>query len=191
MKTTAENLSPEQSLGIIAGMISQAKGNVRLKSYYFLLWGWVVMLADLGMFILIQLDYRYPFIVWLITIPAWILSAYKGYRQGRVNPSPTHLDRISAWMWSCFGIVVFTLVMFGYKINFQLNPVILLFCAIPTFVSGIIIKFKPLIIGGILFWVFGTICFLIPMPYQFLAAATAIACGYLVPGYILKNKQED
>jgi hypothetical protein len=191
MKPTADNLSPQQSLDIITSMISQAKGNVRMKSFYFLLWGWVVMLANVGMFTLYQFHYRHFYIVWLLAIPAWILSFYKSYRHRRADQSPTHLDRISGWLWTAFGIIIFTLVAFGYKINFQLNPVILLVCAIPTFVSGIIIKFKPLIIGGILFWIFGIICFLIPMPYQFLAGAAAIACGYLVPGYILKNKQED
>lgn len=190
MKTTAsENLSPEQSLDLITSMIHQAKGNVRLKAFYFLLWGWVVILADLGMFTLAQLEYSRPYIVWVITIPAWILSIYKGYRYDRVDPSPTHLDRISAWLWTSFGIVIFTLVAFGYKINFQLNPVILLVCAVPTFVSGVIIKFKPLIVGGIVFWLFGIACFFIPMPYQFVAAALCIAIGYLVPGYMLKKQE--
>jgi hypothetical protein len=46
-------------------------------------------------------------------------------------------------------------------------------------------------IGGILFWVFGIISFLVPNEMQSLAGAVAILCGYLVPGYILKNKHED
>ncbi|HEX5168990.1 MAG TPA: hypothetical protein VFW11_07435 [Cyclobacteriaceae bacterium] len=185
-----KNLTAHESLEIITAMIRQAKGNARDNAFYFLLWGWVVTLANIGMYLLIQLNYPRPYVVWSIVIPAWIFTMYKGVKQGRNESAMTHLDRISAWLWVSFGIVVFTLIAFGYKINFQLNPLILIVAAIPTLVSGIILRFNPLIIGGILFWFFGIVNFLLPMPYQNLLGALAIICGYLIPGYMLKSKNE-
>src|SRR5688572_1512294 len=126
MKTESENLSAHQSLDIIAAMIQEAKGKVRQNGFYFLLWGWVVVIANFGMYTLTQMDYRHPYIVWVITIPAWIISLYRGYRQEKTERVTTHLGSVSLWLWVCFGIVIFTLVGFGYKINFQLNPVIIL-----------------------------------------------------------------
>lgn len=189
MISESENLSAEQSLDIITKMIRQAQGKVQRNTFYFLLWGWVVTLANIGMYVLIQLEYQYPYIVWTITIPAWIVTMLKGYQQGKTAPSGTHFDRITAWLWVTFGICIFTLVAFGYKINWQLNPVILIVSAIPTIASGVILRFTPLIMGGISFWAFGIICFLVPGETQFLIGALAIACGYLVPGYILKKKE--
>jgi hypothetical protein len=186
-----ENLSAQQSLSIITSMIDQAKGNVQRNSFYFLLWGWVVALANLGMFALSMLDYQRPYIVWVITIPAWIYTIYRSIKQNADKSASTHFDRISASLWMCYAICIFTVVAFGYKINFQIGPIILIMSAVPTFVSGIILRFKPLMIGGILFWVFGIISFLVPNEMQSLAGAVAILCGYLVPGYILKNKHED
>ena len=189
MKNEEENLSAQQSLDLITQMIQQAKGRVQQNSFYFLFWGWVVVLANLGMFILTQAGYERPYIVWAITIPAWIYSMYHGFKQGkRQGSASTHFDQISGSLWISFGIVIFTLVVFGYKINFQLNPVILLMSAIPTFSSGAILKFKPLMIGGILFWVCSIISFLIPMEFQPLIGAIALGCGYLIPGYMLKTK---
>ncbi len=184
-----QNLTTEESLSIITEMINKAKGNVRENSTYFLLWGVVIALANLGMFTLIQLGYSRPQVVWSITIPAWIATIYLGYKHGSQSGSATHLDRISAWLWCSFGVVIFTLVGFGKVINYQLNPVILLFSAIPTVVSGIIIRFRPLVIGGIVFWAMGLISFLVGGPWQFLIGAFAVAVGYLVPGFMLRYRR--
>jgi hypothetical protein len=188
MKATTENLSPEQSLDLIASMILEAKGKVQKNNFFFLLWGWVIVLANAGMYSLTQLGYEHPYVVWAITIPAWIITLIKGFNKGKTNASATHFDKVSGWLWICFGISISILIAFGYKINYQLNPLILTVTAIPTFVSGLIIKFKPLMIGGITFWIFGILGFLVPMETQPLIGAVAVICGYLIPGYLLKSE---
>lgn len=190
MKTEEENLSARQSLDIITSMIQEAKGKVQKNGFHFMLWGWVIVLANLGMYTLTKLGYPYPYIVWSITIPAWIISLYVGFKQGRSQGVTTHFDLVSLWLWVCFGICIFTLVAFGHKINYQLNPVILVISSIPTFVSGVLLRFKPLMLGGASFWVFGIICFLTTMETQPLVGAVAVFCGYLLPGYLLKNKKD-
>jgi hypothetical protein len=190
MKTESENLSAQESLDIITRMIREAKGKAQQNGFHFLLWGWVVATANLGMYLLIQLDYARPYVVWAITIPAWIASMYVGFRQGKSERNTTHLDTITGWLWICFGICIFTLVAFGGKLNYQLNPLIIVISAIPTFVSGIIIRFKPLMLGGGVMWASGIICFLSPVETQPLIGAAAVLCGYLVPGYLLKSKKD-
>jgi hypothetical protein len=91
------------------------------------------------------------------------------------------------WVWIGYGIVCFTIVAFGSKINWLINPILITMAAVPTFVTGIMLRFKPLLYGGGALWVFGIILFLVPMDVQFLVAALAVVAGYLVPGYMLKN----
>ena len=188
MKDETGNLTAEQSLDIITSMIRQAKGNVQRNNFYFLLWGWIIVIANLGMYILSVLDYKHPYIVWVITVPAWIYTLFKASRTAKTTQPITHFDRISGWLWISFGITTFCLVAFGSLINYQINPLILTMSAIPTFVSGIILRFKPLVIGGISFWVFGVVCFLVTKELQPLIGATAVICGFLIPGYLLKRK---
>jgi hypothetical protein len=182
-------MTAQESLDLIATMIQEAKGNMRRNGFYFLLWGWVIVVANLGMYVLQKFDVPYPYAMWLITIPAWIISFVRGYREGKAQRIVTHLDTVTMWLWLTFGITIFTLVAFGSKINFQLNPVILTITAVPTFLSGIMIRFRPLVWGGVSFWIFGIISFLVPRETQPLVGAVAILCGYLVPGYLLKLKQ--
>ncbi len=190
MKHESDNLTAQESLDLITTMIRQAKGNARRNGFHFLLWGWVVVAANAGMFILTHLDYAYPYVVWAITIPAWIISFVKGYRDQRVDRVNTHFDRVTMWIWIMFGLTVALMVAMGEKINFQINPMVLAVAAIPTFVSGVLIRFRPLMYGGALFWVFGLITFMVPYKIQPLMSAVAIICGFLVPGYILKNRKD-
>lgn len=189
MKQDSESLTARESLDIIAAMIQEAKGNIQRNSFFFLFWGWIVVLANIGMYTLTRLNYEHPYATWLITIPAWIFTLYKVFTRKKNEATKTHFDRISGWLWMTYGVTLFTLVFFGYKINFQLNPVILLVSAIPTITSGVILNFRPLMIGGITFWVSGSIAFLVSMETQPLVGAIAIVCGYLIPGYLLKNKK--
>jgi hypothetical protein len=186
MKSETEDLSAQQSLDIITNMIMEAKGNVQRNNFFFLFWGWIIVAANIGMYTLAQIGYAHPYAVWLITLPAWFVSLYIGFKRGKSGRPSTHLDRVSAWLWISFGISIFILIAFGYKINYQLNPLILTLAAVPTFVSGMIVKFKPLMFGGIGFWIFGIIGFIVPMEMQPLVGAAAIVCGYLIPGYALK-----
>lgn len=182
-------LTAQESLDIITKMILEAKGNMSRNGFYFVLWGWVVVFANLGMFALQTIGYKHFYVVWAITIPAWIISMIRGYRQSKAQRNTTHLDMVSMWLWLTFGVTIFTLLAFGSKINFQLNPVILTISSIPTFLSGIVIRFRPLVLGGISFWFFGIIAFLTPLETQPLVGAVAILCGYIVPGYLLQAKE--
>jgi hypothetical protein len=67
-------------------------------------------------------------------------------------------------------------------------PYILTLAGIPTFISGFIIKFKPLILGSITFWVFALIAYFAGPSAGQLAVPVAMLTGYLIPGYVLKNR---
>jgi hypothetical protein len=190
MTEKQEELTARESLQIITEMINSAKGNVQQNSFYFLLWGWVILIANAGMFVLTILDVKHPYIVWAITIPAWIISLYRGFTHRNRERVSSHLDSVTGYLWIAFGVCVFTIVAFGYKLNFQLNPLILIISSIPTFLSGAIIRFKPLMYGGVAFWLGGIAGFLLPMNYQPLVGAFAILIGYLVPGYLLRAKAQ-
>ncbi len=74
--------------------------------------------------------------------------------------------------------------------GWQLNAIITSMCAVPTLLSGVLLKFKPLMIGGVIFWIFGALIFLADAETQFLLAAAAVTFGYLVPGYMLRNSDK-
>jgi uncharacterized membrane protein YgaE (UPF0421/DUF939 family) len=63
----------------------------------------------------------------------------------------------------------------------------LLIAGMATTTSGLLIKYRPVILGGMAFFVFSIAATFITNEYISLIVFGAIICGYLIPGYFLKS----
>jgi hypothetical protein len=189
MEHIEKQMTAQESLELITAMIREAKTGIRQKSFYFLLWGWVVVLAYLGGYVLLSVGYDKPYLTWLITFPAMIISFFYGSRVQKKSGPATRLETIMMWAWVAFVITILIFIAFGREVNYHLNALILIASALPTFISGIVLRFRPMILGAVVFWIAGIVCFLITCDWQLLVGAVAVALGYLVPGYLLKRDE--
>lgn len=184
-----KELSNEERLKLISDMIRQAKKNfAHGNSFYFLLWGWVVSIANFGHYILDVFDlYEAPFIVWLITIPAAFASMWYGFGKSKTARAASHFDKVYASLWMSILVMIITCLIFMGKINFNHNPIILLFTGLGAFISGVLMKYKPVVIGSIVLWIGACMGLLSPVSDQQLIAGIVVVLGYLIPGYMLKK----
>jgi hypothetical protein len=92
------------------------------------------------------------------------------------------------WTWIGFLIAATVLFIIQAKSMQTVTPYILLLAGFPTFLSGFIIKFKPLIAGGICFWIVALLVNFAGPSLAPLGTPVAMLIGYLIPGYMLRNK---
>lgn len=59
---------------------------------------------------------------------------------------------------------------------------------IPTFLSGVIMRFTPLKVGGICCGILAMASSYIHNEYILLLLAAAVIAAWIIPGYILKNR---
>lgn len=187
-----DNLSNQESLALISRMISTAKGNVSQGAFHMILWGWMVIIMSVSHFILMKYQLvPHPEMVWLLAIPTFFVSFYAGYKKGQKAEVKTHLDRMYSWIWMGFSVtllIMFFLVMGRWVL---INPVILALAGYATFLSGMLIRFKPMIYGAIAFWIWAIIAYFAGPLYGMLVMAAGICTGYLIPGYLLKMKSDE
>jgi len=189
MERQEKTLKPEDSLQIIESMIRRTKGNLHDSSFYFLLWGWVILIALAGQLILEKVvHYDKPYLIWFIIIAGVIASAVYGYRHGKKTKSSSHFDSINLMIWIAFFVSYVIAIIFMKEFNYKITPIIFLLAGNATFLTGIVIKFKPLIWGGIIFWIGVIAQFLLPVNYVEFVSPLIIILGYLVPGYLLKSE---
>jgi len=182
-------LNEEKSLDIITEMINRAKGNIQSEYVFFLIWGWIIALASLANFYLLRFtSYEHPWQAWYLIGVGVILSIWYGYRLGKKAKVKTYTDKIYGQLWLAFLVGYFIVLFFMKDIDYKISPIIMILAGTSTYMSGIVIKFKPLVYGGILLWLTAVINFLIPADMQLLVNGVSIMIGYLVPGYMLKNK---
>ena len=186
-----QELSKEESLALIGRMISQAKTNYsKGSSIYFLLWGWVVLVANLGHYLIQKFDwFDKPWWIWSITIPAIIYTIIQSIRDSKSSMVVTHLDRLYGHVWMISGIGIVASIIFMSQINYYHNAFILLFAMGGTYISGQMLRFRPLVMGAFALLVSGIVCFNVSMVDQYLVGAIGILLGYLIHGYMLKMKE--
>ncbi|MCG8410325.1 MAG: hypothetical protein MI739_03465 [Bacteroidales bacterium] len=190
METIKENLSPEESLKIINKMITSAKTNLGDSSFNFLFWGWTISLISLSHFILEYFKLsQMPQIVWFLIFPGIAVVTIYNIKKSRKRRVFSHIEKIYSFAWLAFIISYFIIIIFMKEINYNITPIIFILIANATFISGLALKFRPLIYGTILFWISAIVCFLIPNEFIQLLNSIAVILGFLIPGYLLKSEK--
>lgn len=187
-----KEISQEESLKIISDMIGQAKSNVgKGGSFYFLMWGFVVAIANLSAYYLaVVANYPKPYIVWLIMIPAVIATIVYSVRHKKSAKVHGHLDKIYGQMWMGVFVCIMITLVFMNKVELQQNAIILLITGLATFVSGRMLNFTPLVLGGIALWIASVFAFTVSPVEQNLVAGIAIIVGYIIPGFLLRKEEQ-
>jgi len=189
MENEEKMMTGEESLRIISDMINRTKINIRQGSFHLLFWGWLIFACSLGQYLLAHVfNYEKHWNIWFLTIPGAVVSLVYGFVNGRKQKVHTYAGRIYMWTWLCFLPTMIILFVIMGKNLASVPAFILLFAGYPTFISGIIIKFRPLIIGGVAFWAFALLAHFGGENVAMLTTAVAMLICYLVPGYLLKRK---
>lgn len=191
-----EKFSPEQSLQVIQSMIEKAKNQFSENGHLYLLWGWVVLICSIAQFVLLKIvHYEKHYLVW---IACWLAVIYqfiylrRKHRQQRVR---TYADRIIGFVWMTFFILMMLIgFLIGQKGSEEyyklIGAVFLALYGMPTFLSGILLRFRPLMIGGIGCWVLSVLTRFIDYDYGLLLLAAAMIIAWIIPGYILRTKYQ-
>lgn len=185
-------LTPSESLKLIETMIGQAKQSFQRNSFYFMLWG-VLLIAAMAVnyFMAANGDPRGGYAWGVVGILGGIASWAHGVREAKKQQVSSFMDRVMLWLWMGF-LATLLITMFGSASSGHGMSVgaIIVLTGLPTFVTGQLLRFRPLVLGGLLFWVLGTVSFFVDMQTTALLYIAAMIFGYLIPGYLLKHQED-
>jgi len=195
-----KHLTPGESFDIINQAISNFKMNYKEGANTFLLWGWLLSLASFSNFFILKIlqsKEAYEQIN-LFSLGNWAVFILIGFvfmyflerKIKRDKKVYSHLDRYLNHLW--WVAVASFLIGTFLCIKLEINPphIMLLLAGFATTTTGLFIKFKPIIVGGIGFFVFSIASAFVSNEYIALLVGVAIICGYLIPGYLLKASKE-
>jgi hypothetical protein len=97
-----------------------------------------------------------------------------------------------ATIWLGFTVPLLVIIFGGSVIGEQnITGLIMLVAGYAVFISGKLLKFTPTVYGGVVLWITGILALYFNDANQYLIAAAGIALGYLVPGYMMKRKENN
>ncbi|HEX9509027.1 MAG TPA: hypothetical protein VF939_00995 [Puia sp.] len=187
-----ENFSPEESLQFIQTMIDNAKDSVADKSFYFLLWGWLVFIGALLQYTLkvIVRTEAHP-IAWNIMFLGFIISIFHGVRE-KGRKVKTYVDETLRNIWTCIVIIQLLIVFIFMRRGGWENcyTIFILLYSIGCFLTGRTLKFPPLVWGAVACWGLAIICTFADYDTNILLMAAAILVSYIIPGYLLRKEHK-
>jgi hypothetical protein len=189
MENEEKLMTGEESLKVITAMINKTRVNVIQSSFHLLFWGWLIFACSISEFLLWKFtDFATPWYVWFFVIPGVFVSMIYGFTKGRRASLHTYAEGIYVWLWLAFLFASIVLFVIHSNNMESFSQYILMVVAIPTFLSGVVLKFRPLIWGGVSFWIFALVAHFGGPVVSGLSIPVATITGYLIPGYLLRKK---
>ena len=189
-------MTPEDSIAIIDKAIAGFKINYRESSVTFLLWGWILSLASFSNFIILRILHireaynlmgKYSFLNWLVFgVIGFILMFILARKIDRKKKVYSQMDTYVRKLWIATAASFFVAIVICMKLEIAPPPVMLLIAGLATTTTGLLIRFRPMTIGGMSFFVFAIAAAFLNNEYIALVTGAAILCGYLIPGYFLR-----
>ncbi|MEP6845637.1 MAG: hypothetical protein ABI861_06525 [Panacibacter sp.] len=210
--TEEKQMTELESLRLIESMISKAKGSYHDTGIGPILWGSVITFCSLVTFSEIQFGFEFPFDEWLLIFIAIIPQVFISIRETRMRKVVKYEDVAVDYVWATFGIAIFLMMHINANLYAHLNPVIteyktlkgvtdidfsyssfstsifLMLYGIPSFITGGVCKFKPMLYGGIICWLCCVISVYTPIKTDLLLMALSATTAWLIPGIILRRK---
>lgn len=188
MENEEKFMTGEESMKVITAMINKTRVNVTQSSFHLIFWGWLILACSISEFLLYRFtSFTNAWYVWFFVIPGVFVSMIYGFTKGRKASLHTYAEGIYVWVWMAFLFASVVLFIVHSSQMESVSKYILLIAAMPTFISGIILKFKPLIWGGVSMWVLALVSHFGGDIISGLAVPAAMITGYLIPGYILRR----
>jgi hypothetical protein len=185
-------LNEEDSLALISQMIRNTRRRLEKGAGEpMLVWGYATIIAAFAVWIAFRMAGNYHWNYLWFLIPA-IGFPYTLLRKRRPKEVRTYVDKVIGYIWTVLGLTGFLLsmmsilnVMWPFPILF----IIILVMGMGSILTGLVIGFKPSVIGGIVGMVIGTIHHLIGMyDIKMVTFVLAFVVMFIIPGHILNHR---
>jgi hypothetical protein len=186
-----EQLSHEESFQVIQRMINLAKNSISENGHLYLFWGWVIFACSLLHFIVLQFNLMdHSERIWMLSWAGILYQAYYMIRTKKKERVKSYTSEIAGYIWLAFAptVIIISLHIAKNHAWYIFSAIIPVLYATPTFLSGVVFRFKPLMAGGIACWLLSIASLFVPLQYHLLLLAIAVFVAWIIPGYILKKQ---
>jgi hypothetical protein len=184
-----KKLTEAESLALITEMISKVKHSYIESGIGPLSWGILITFCSLVTYWQIRFQINLDFDIWILSLLALIPQVFFWWRSNKEKKFSTHDDSMMNYVWATFAICIFLLSFYNSHMpNTHSTSLFLIMYGVPTFITGGIRKFRPMIIGGIVCWISSVLSYYTSDANNMLLMAVSSTSAWLIPGIILRRK---
>jgi len=182
--------SKEEQIEVISKVINSTKENLKPLSVNFIFWGSLIVVMSLMHYSIpqfIQYTEYSSLLFWtILPILGMIFTIIYNIKIRKILGYETYLNRVIKIIWGIFNLSWLVIVVIS-SLNGINNPVpeILFLLSTTLLTTGIIIKFKPIVIGGLLLMLFTVYIKFNPNINFLIVNIIGVSLGMLLPGISL------
>ncbi len=188
MKQNDDSLSHHKSFEIIEEMIYKAKNSYHESGTSALLWGSVIMFCSAVGFANTWWGIDWLKQVWILTFLAVIPQIVISVREAKAQKFKSHTDDAMNGIWISFGIAIFLATVYINSVQVQASSALfLILYGMPTFTTGFMFRFTPMIIGGLVCWIASVLSIYTAMRIDLVLFFISAFFAWFLPGLILRR----
>jgi len=185
----AKNLNERESLELISQMIRSSRMKLEEgNGVPFLIWGYTTFFVSLLVFFLVNTtgDYHYHWFWFLIPVIGSIGMFIS--RKSNAKHALNFIDRVIGNIWMVIGIAALLISLCAFNVRLPVLSIMLLLMGMGTSMTGLVIKFKPVIISGFIGMASCLVPFLMKGNEQIIVFGVIYLIMMVIPGHILNYK---
>lgn len=191
-KTEERQMDAAESIALISRMIANTRERLeRNAGRPLLIWGYSTVVTTLLVMAAVFYfrDGRWNYLWMMLPLMGWLLHRFNRPAKSE-GEARTFVDRVIANVWMVMGLTAWFVSMISLfsPVRMPILFVILLMMGLGTTITGLIIRFRPVIIGGIAAIVIAPWTLTVGGYVQALLFIAGFVVMMIVPGHILNYR---
>ena len=182
-------LTEKESLDLISQMIRNTRSRLEDNSGIpFLIWGYTTVIVAVVVWSLVTTSGNYLWHWLWFAIPVFGGTLWLLHNKKQLNNRSrviTFIDRAISHVWMVFGIASFMISIISFLTYIPILFIVLLTMGMATAITGLIIRFKPIIFSGFIGILFSPLCVIVRDTSSILIFAAIFVLMMVIPGHML------
>ena len=182
-------LTEKESLDLISQMIRNTRSRLEDNSGIpFLIWGYTTVIVAVVVWSLVTTSGNYLWHWLWFAIPVFGGTLWLLHNKKQLNNRSrviTFVDRAISHVWMVFGIASFMISIISFLTYIPILFIVLLTMGMATAITGLIIRFKPIIFSGFIGILFSPLCVIVRDTSSILIFAVIFVLMMVIPGHML------
>lgn len=182
-------LTEKESLDLISQMIRNTRSRLEDNSGIpFLIWGYTTVIVAVVVWSLVTTSGNYLWHWLWFAIPVFGGTLWLLHNKKQLNNRSrviTFVDRAISHVWMVFGIASFMISIIALLTYIPILFIVLLTMGMATAITGLMIRFKPIIFSGFIGILFSPLCVIVRDTSSILIFAAIFVLMMVIPGHML------
>jgi hypothetical protein len=199
IQSDSDQLDEKQSFQVIREMIRVSQKKVQSDGILLIVWGYAMSLMHLSswlvenLFLPNRVIFLMKFADPVLPILAFGFTVWHVFVQRKRMTTYVGQSLQYVWIALFFSLVLTNLILFQVldQVNFTIqHPLFMVLIAFAVAVTGVILRYKLIIAGGVVFGILAFVASLLELTDQMLLHAIAWLIAIIIPGHILYFKSK-